>query len=204
MPLHDEAVVTAPVVEAKKKDGVYHKVVKGQTLWRIAKAYGVPVEDIIAGNNIPNAAAIEVDQLILIPGAAAVQEIPVRTADENKEEFSWPLKGKVLSYFNDRRGEAVSRGIDIEASEGETVKAVREGVVVMSDYMAGYGQTLMLDHGDGFITVYAQNRILLARLGTHVFKGDPVAEVGRVGRKSFLHFELRKGEKAVNPLYYLP
>ena len=206
--------VPPPPVVVKKPEGVYHKVAKGQTLYRIAKAYGVTVEDIIKSNNIPNAAAIEVDQLVLVPGAKEVKDISaVRTPDENKEEFAWPLKGKVIRYFNgstspttgDRRGgDVVSRGVDIEANEGDAVKASREGRVVMSDYMAGYGQTIMVDHGDGFISVYAQNRKLLAKNGDHVYKGDPIAEVGRQGRKSYLHFEVRKGSEATNPLYYLP
>ena len=178
---------------------------KGQTLFRIAKAYGVPVEEIIQSNNIPNAAAIEVNQLILIPGAKDVKDITAgKTPDENPEEFAWPIKGHVISYFNDRHGEAVNRGVDIEVNEGDSVKAARGGQVVMADYMAGYGKTLMIEHGDGFISVYSQNRKLLPSVGDHVLKGDIIAEVGRVGKKSFEHFELRKGQTAVNPLYYLP
>jgi len=188
----------------QKEEGAYHKVARGQTLYRIAKTYGVSVEDIIRVNHIPDAASIEVGQLIQIPGARQAREIPERTPDENRQEFAWPLKGKVFSYFNDRRGGAPNRGVDIEANEGDTVKASREGTVVLADYMAGYGQTLMIDHGDGFMTVYAQNRRLLSKLGEHVYKGDPIAEVGRTGKKIFMHFELRKGGSAVNPLYYLP
>ena len=195
-------VNTLPV--KKSEPAVYHKVAKGQTLFRIAKAYGVAVEDIIKSNNIPNAGAIEVNQLILIPGAQKSQNITEHAADDNKEEFAWPIKGKVLSYFNDRHGEASNHGVDIAANEGDAVKASREGQVVLADYVAGYGQTLMLDHGDGFISVYAQNRKLLSKVGDHVYKGDLIAEVGRVGRKSFEHFELRKGDAATNPLYYLP
>ncbi len=194
-----------------KKQGSYHKVVKGQTLWRIARAYGVAVEDIIHGNNIPNAAAIEVGQLIFIPGAKGARDIPERTPDENKEEFAWPLKGRIIRYFDgstrltmDRGAQAISRGLDIEANEGDTIKASREGKVVMLGYLTGYGQTIMVDHGDGFISVYAQNRKFLVQLGDHVYKAEAIAETGRRGRKSFCHFEIRKGGDAVNPLYYLP
>lgn len=196
-----------PRDEAKpviKKEGVYHKVQKGQTLWRIAKAYGVPVEEVIASNNIPNAAAIEVDQLIFIPGQKEQREIPEYTVDDNKDEFAWPLKGKVISYFNDAKGLTVNRGVDIEVQEGETVKAVREGKVVLADYLSGYGQAIMIDHGDGFISVYAQNDKLMVNLGDHVYKGNPIALVGRSGKRAYLHFEVRKGTQAVNPLYYLP
>ncbi len=192
-----------PAASVKKQEGAYHKVVKGQTLWRIARAYGVPVEDIIHGNNIPNAAAIEVGQLIFIPGAKGAKDIPERTPDENKEEFAWPLKGKIIRYF-DRGAQSISRGLDIEANEGDTVKASREGKVVMLGTMTGYGQTIMVDHGDGFISVYAQNRKFLVQLGDHVYKSEAIAETGRRGRKSFCHFEIRKGGDAVNPLYYLP
>ncbi len=199
----------------KKQEGVYHKVARGQTLYRIARVYGVAVEDIIKSNNIPNAAAIEVGQLVLIPGAKElrdIKDIAARTPDENKEEFAWPLKGRIIRYFSgstslttgDRRGEDISRGLDIEAAEGDAVRASREGKVVLSDYMAGYGQTIMVDHGDGFVSVYAQNRRLLAKNGDHVYKGEAIAEVGRRGRKSYLHFEVRKGTEATNPLYYLP
>jgi murein DD-endopeptidase MepM/ murein hydrolase activator NlpD len=190
---------------APKKEGVYHKVQKGQTLWRIAKEYGVSVEELISSNNIPNVAAIEVDQLIYIPGAKQeIKELPVYTEDQNKDEFAWPLKGKVIAYFNDPKGDAVNRGIDIETQEGEMVKAVREGKVVLASYMNGYGQTVMVDHGDNFISVYAQNAKLLVELGSRVNKGDAIAQVGRSGKRAFLHFELRKGVHATNPLYYLP
>ena len=197
--------VPPPVV--KKQEGVYHKVARGQTLYRIARVYGATVEDIIKSNNIPNAAAIEVGQLVLIPGAKElrdIKDIAARTPDENKEEFAWPLKGKIIRYFNNHRGEDISHGVDIETNEGDVVKASREGKVVLSDHMPGYDQTIMVDHGDGFVSVYAQNRKLLVKNGDHVYKGDPIAEVGRRGRKSYLHFEVRKGVEATNPLYYLP
>lgn len=195
--------VPVPIAGPKAK-AVYHKVVKGQTLWRIAKLYGVSVDDIIQSNKIPNAAAVEVNQLLLIPGANEAKDIQAKVTDEKVQEFAWPLRGKVISYFNDRKGDISNRGVDIEVAEGDTVKAVREGVIVLADYVSGYGQTIFVDHGDGFMSIYAQNRKLLSKTGDHVDKGDPIAEVGRSGRRSLFHFEIRKGPKAVNPLYYLP
>jgi murein DD-endopeptidase MepM/ murein hydrolase activator NlpD len=193
------------VAVSKKPEGIYHKVGKGQTIWRIAQAYGVPVDDIIQSNHIPNAAAIEVNQLLFIPGAKTPRPITAElTPAETKQAFIWPLKGKIIAYFNDHFGQAVNHGVDIEANEGDPVKASRDGTVVLASYMAGYGQTVILDHEDGFFTVYAQNRKLLVKTTDHVSKGDLIAEAGRVGKKSLLHFELRKGERAINPLYYLP
>ena len=192
-------------VPAAKKEGVYHKVARGQTLWYIAQAYGVSLKDIIDSNNIPNAGAIEVDQLLFIPGVKAVKDISVHTVDNNKKEFIWPVKGKVLVYFNDSLGAGTfSRGIDIQAQAGDTVKATREGDVILAAYMSGYGQTVMIDHRDGFISVYARNVRLLVKRGDHVYKGDPVAQVGLVSGGGVEHFEIRRGSQATNPLYYLP
>lgn len=196
------AVTTAPVA---KRGGVYHKVVRGQTLWQIAQAYGVNIQDIIDSNNIPNGSALEVGQLLFIPGAQEVKDISRRTADNNKNEFIWPLKGKVVVFFDDLIGiNTVSHGIDIQAQTGDAVQAVREGDVVLADYISGYGQTVMIDHRDGFISVYARNARLLVKLGEHVYKGDTIAQVGQMGNRVVEHFEIRHGSQATNPLYYLP
>ncbi len=208
---HKPPVVSAPQptiapASAPAPKGIYHKVIKGQTVWRIAKTYNVTIDDIIRANNIPNAAAIEVNQLILIPGAEQVLEIPeVPTPDDKKEDFVWPVKGKVVGYYRDASQGVASRGIDIETSNpSEPVKAARDGVVVFADYLAGYQQTIMIDHGDGFVSVYAQNAKLLGNLGDHVLKGSAIAEASTVNGRGLMHFELRRGKDATNPLYYLP
>jgi murein DD-endopeptidase MepM/ murein hydrolase activator NlpD len=186
------------------KAGVYHKVLRGQTLWQIAQSYGVSIRDIINSNNIPNGSALEVGQLLFIPGAQEIQDISKPRVDNNKTEFAWPLKGKIVVYFDDPVGiSAVSHGIDIQAQGGDAVQATREGDVVLADYMSGYGQTVMIDHKDGFISVYARNARLLVKVGQHVYKGDAVAEVGQIGNRVIEHFEIRHGSQATNPLYYL-
>lgn len=197
--------------QTAKPRGVYHKVKKGETVFRIAKTYGVAVEDVISANNIPNAASIEIGQLVLIPGAGEVKDVVLvkeegslsPKEDLNKDEFAWPVRGKIISYYKDRRGEGVNKGIDIEAAEGEKVKASREGKVVLADDLSAYQYTVMIDHGDGFTTVYAKNQRLLVKVGDKVYKGDPVAEIGSEAGRSFLHFEIRKGKDATNPLFYL-
>jgi murein DD-endopeptidase MepM/ murein hydrolase activator NlpD len=188
-----------------KKGGVYHKVVRGQTLWQIAEAYGVDIKSIIDSNNIPNGSALEAGQLLFIPGAQEIKDISEHTVDNNKNAFIWPLKGRVVVYFDDPiGGSTLSRGLDIQAQPGDTVQAAREGDVVLADYMSGYGQTVMIDHKDGFISVYARNTRLLVKLGDHVYKGDAIAEVGQIGNRVVEHFEIRRGSQATNPLYYLP
>lgn len=194
--------------------GIYHKVEKGQTIFRIAKAYNVPLEAIIRANKIPDAAAIEVNQLVFIPQATTQIKIenellsyepaPIQVEDKNKDEFVWPVKGKIRGYFNDLKKDAVNKGIDIEASPGEWVNAAREGKVILNDYIASWGHTVMIDHGDGFISVYAQMTESKLKIGDMVRKGEAIAQVATMGQRSFLHFQIRKGQMAVNPLYYLP
>lgn len=205
-----------------KKDGIYHKVQKGETLWRIAKAYGVDIDGVISSNQIPNAGAIEVNQLILIPGAKHVIDIPPaptpsasatpsttpsttsKIEDLNKDEFVWPIKGRLASYFSDRKGDAVNKGIDIEVSSSDNIRAAREGKVILSDYVGSWGYTVMVDHQDGFISVYSQLDQNEARLGDRVSKGDVLGQMIVNGSRKLFHFQIRRGQTAVNPLYYLP
>ena len=185
------------------KKGVYHKVSVGETLWRIAKTYGVTIAELIRTNNIPNGAHIEKGQLLFIPGADQVKTI-VLDRDFKNNEFVWPIKGKVILYFGDRKGVMVNRGIHIRANEGDQVCASRTGKVIFADYLEGYGHTVILDHADGYYSIYAQNAKLTVKLDDDIIQGQPIAHLGGNGELAFLHFEIRKNAQADNPLYYLP
>ncbi|MFH0754909.1 MAG: peptidoglycan DD-metalloendopeptidase family protein [Candidatus Omnitrophota bacterium] len=200
------AEAPAPGVVSKPADSrrVKHKVHKGETLWRIAKTYGVSIDDIIQANGIPNAASIELNQLIFIPGVAALKDVSVVSPSGKDVDYAWPVKGKVMAYFGDVRRGVANAGIDVSAVEGEVVKAAREGRVVLADRLPGNGYAVILDHGDGFFTVYAHNERLMVKLADYVLKGENLAQVAREGNLAYLHFEVRKGEKPTNPLYYLP
>jgi murein DD-endopeptidase MepM/ murein hydrolase activator NlpD len=199
----EEEVVTSRLPEKDSRRGVYHKVSKGETLWRIAKTYNVTVDDIIKANKIPGAAKIENNQLVFIPGADAPREVTV-DVDKNQNEFIWPVQGTVISYFHHRRGDKINKGIDIKASQGDNVRAARTGKVVFADYLSGYGYTVILDHSDGLHSVYAKNAQLSVKLGDVVLKNSPIAQVGRSGNLAYLHFQIRKSTVADNPLHYLP
>ena len=162
------------------------------------------IDDIIKINKIPNVANVEQNQLLFIPGADSVKEILLTQEDLNKSEFAWPLKGKVISYFGERRGLESNKGIGIQANLGENVRASREGRVVFADHLSGYGYTVIIDHQDGYYSVYANNAALLAKVGDFVLKGAPIAQVGKRENLTALHFEIRKHSLADNPLYYLP
>ncbi|MBU0468179.1 MAG: LysM peptidoglycan-binding domain-containing M23 family metallopeptidase [Candidatus Omnitrophica bacterium] len=188
---------------APERVGVYHKVRRGETIWRIAKAYEVSINDIIETNNIPNAAQVDENQLVFIPGAYTEKAIILDT-NESEKDFIWPVNGKVIKYFQVKNGSQLNKGIDIKTREGEGVKASRTGRVVFADYLSGYGNTVILDHSDGYFTVYSNNARLLVKLGEMVLKGKEIAQVGRRNDMVALHFEIRRNSIEDNPLYYLP
>ncbi len=200
--------VTRPI-EHPKTPGIYHRVEKGQTLWRIAKLYDISIDDIVKANRIPKATQISVGQLLFIPNAAEKRTLEnVPSADIfDKADFIWPVKGRMMSFYGSKNNGVSNKGIDICVREGVNVVASRSGKVVFCDAkLKGYGQTVILDHLDGFSTLYAHNSVVLVKQGEMVKQGQPIAKVGSSGRVSrpCLHFEIRKGDKSQNPFYYLP
>ena len=189
------------------KGGTYHKVIKGETLWRIAKDNGVDLEALVEANGLTNAGNIRVGQNILIPAKSVqpgsnITPLPVYS----KEDFIWPVKGRVFSSFGEKRGSTPNKGVDIQARAGTVVVASRSGRVIFSeDKVRGFGKTVIIDHGDGIQTVYSHNSEILVKIGEDVRQGYPVAKVGSGGRENFpyLHFEIRKRHKPQNPFYYL-
>ena len=119
--------------------------------------------------------------------------------------FAWPVSGELSSGFG-RRARGHHDGIDIVAPKGSPVYAARDGTVIFADRLSGYGNVLIVEHADGYTTVYAHNEANLAVKGARVRRGQAIARVGDTGRASasHLHFEVRKQNVARNPLYYLP
>jgi septal ring factor EnvC (AmiA/AmiB activator) len=116
--------------------------------------------------------------------------------------LGWPLSGTLLAgYGGTLPGGGTSSGLLIGASAGATVKAVANGKVVFADWMNGYGLILIIDHGNGYMSLYAHNEALLRDAGDDVKRGEPVASVGNSGNQSRpgLYFELRRNGQPVNP-----
>lgn len=202
--------------------GVYHTVVPGQTLWTIARTYGVERHRIEASNEIVDGAVLDAGQRLWIPGAKATQDVPITFGSDSdlpqsdtpaahsgvSSDWIWPVvRSRVLSkYGAPRPGNRPHRGLDIGGRNGAPVLAARDGkVIYSSDGMRGYGKTVILDHGDGYRSLYAHNSKLLVNFGQAVLAGQPIARVGRTGNASgdHLHFEIRKSNRPVDPLPYL-
>ncbi|MCO5055799.1 peptidoglycan DD-metalloendopeptidase family protein [Thermomonas sp.] len=143
-------------------------------------------------------------------GAAATHTPPrvqVATAPAPRVGgLSWPVSGNLLAGFGGRMPDGRrSDGVLIAAAAGTRVQAVADGTVVYADWMTGYGMILIIDHGNGYMSLYAHNDGLLREAGDVVRKGDAVATVGSSGGQAMpaLYFELRQAGKPVNPSVWL-
>lgn len=138
------------------------------------------------------------------------EKIPEGQFGHGRGSLPWPVRGTVIENFGENRHPkfgTVTRnnGIDIQAPEGADIRAVEKGVVEFVDWYEGYGQTIILNHGGGFYTLYAHCGSVSVAQGQQVAAGSVIAKVGDTGslRGAELHFEVRKGRAAVDPLDWL-
>jgi len=139
--------------------------------------------------------------------AALAQARQRRQFAEQKGQLPWPVDGDVVAKFGSKRpaGDLRWRGLLIKAPEGQPVRAVHAGRVVFSDWLRGFGLLLILDHGDGYLSVYAHNLALYRQAGQEVMAGEVIAAVGNSGgqERSGLYFEIRHRGQAIDPAGWL-
>jgi murein DD-endopeptidase MepM/ murein hydrolase activator NlpD len=184
--------------------GIYYRIKKGQTLWKLSRIYNVDLDRLAKINHISNTSKIEVGQLIFIPTTESSR--PIQQAVKS-EDFIWPLKGRVIRRFGQMYGYITNRGLDIQGLPGTAVVASRSGKVVFcSEELTGGGKTIIIDHGDNFFTIYTHNSKLLVKAGDKVLQGQRIAKVGRGDNSedSYLHFQIRKRGLPQDPYLYLP
>jgi murein DD-endopeptidase MepM/ murein hydrolase activator NlpD len=211
---------------------VRHVVRPGQTLYRIAHAYGLSVDELAAANGISDPTSIQVGQELLIPGAERTVDVeaaqepeahpkpatplgtngsPLRPArvephddGSHKGTLDWPLRGVLYGRFG-KKGKEAHDGIDLAAPAGTAIKAAADGTVLYAGEQRGYGQIAILEHEGSLVTLYAHDQALRVKAGQKVHRGELIATVGESGRTTgpHLHFEVRKGGVPVNPLDYL-
>lgn len=129
-----------------------------------------------------------------------------KTAPIQVGGLGWPLSGSLLAGYGARMPDGrSSSGVLIGAPAGTAVKAVADGTVVFSEWMTGYGMILIVDHGNGYMSLYAHNDALLKDAGDAVRRGDTIASVGNSGGQGRpgLYFELRRNGQPVNPATWL-
>lgn len=125
------------------------------------------------------------------------------TFRKRRGRLKWPVEGKVKQLFGKSRHAANLKwnGVLIASKEGKNVKAISHGRVAYADWLRGYGMLLIIDHGDGYMTLYGYNQALYKETGDWVEEGEDIATVGRSGgqQKSGLYFEVRVRGRPSNP-----
>jgi murein DD-endopeptidase MepM/ murein hydrolase activator NlpD len=209
--------------------GVVHVVKRGETVYRIAKSYGIPPRELMEVNDLRDPRLLEPGMELFVPGATRAIQVPPlapgapaepeetevaspqpasvspRAAPAKEQRLRWPLRGVLYSRYGVRQGQRHD-GIDLAAPEGTLIGAAAAGTVIYAGTQSGYGSIVILRHDGGLLTLYAHASAILVRKGDRVEAGQPIAKVGKSGRTSgpHLHFEVREGTRPRNPLFYLP
>jgi murein DD-endopeptidase MepM/ murein hydrolase activator NlpD len=120
--------------------------------------------------------------------------------------FRWPVKGRVISEYGTKPNGLRNEGINISVPEGTGIRAAEGGIVAYAgNELKGYGNLVLIRHEGGWVTAYAHNRELFVKRGDTVRRGDVIAKAGQTGSVTSpqLHFEVRKGATAVDPMRFL-
>lgn len=134
--------------------------------------------------------------------AAEAAQISLDGLAKLKGKLSAPVEGRVRKLFGNRRqGQVRWKGIIIDGEEGDAVKSIASGKVLYADWLRGFGLVAIVDHGEGYMSVYGHNQALLKQAGDDVRRGENLALVGRSGGQASpnLYFEIRHKGKALNP-----
>ena len=198
----------------------------GDTLYSIGRKLGIDFHHLAKMNGIRKPYTIFVGQRLYTNGSA-VKNKPKKTtrataktskskpkvthktypkASHSAVKLQWPVQGRLSSKFGPRKNR-MHDGIDIAAKAGTHVFAAATGKVVYADSrLSGYGNLIIIRHTSDMFTAYAHNQKNLVVVGQRVKTGQHIANVGSSGRATgaHLHFEVRRGETAVDPLAYLP
>ena len=207
-----------------------YRVKSGDTLYGIARANNARAADLVRWNGLTDPDKIEAGQVLrVVPPAgsssassggnsssgSARSRVPDRPAPKrtpapaapriatNKIPMVWPANGPVLANFNG----SSNKGVDIGGNAGDPIYAAAAGKVVYAGSgLRGYGNLVMLQHENGYLTAYAHNRTILVKEGASVSKGQKIAEMGDTDSHGTvkLHFEVRQKGTPFNPRDFLP
>jgi len=204
-------------------DGVRHQVSRGETILSIAKKYGLDQAEaqVIVDypfNEFLNNETFELatGQALMVPDGVkpdpagqlssrrtvASRLTPDAGAVSATGSFIWPATGRISQGYS-----FYHRAIDIANTGGGAVLAADSGEVLISGWVdnSGYGNRVLIDHGNGFQTLYAHFSVAQVRPGQRVNRGDVIGQMGSTGRSTgvHLHFEIRQGGVLINPLSFL-
>ncbi|AJQ29429.1 peptidoglycan DD-metalloendopeptidase family protein [Pelosinus fermentans] len=191
--------------------GALHTAGTGDTLWWIANAYHVEVAAILQANGKENE-DLSIGESLFIPGGKKPKETErllaraeTTVSRSSGKRFSWPTEGELTSGFGHRWGRNHD-GIDLANDIGTPVRAARSGRVSYSGWSSGYGRVVMIEHEQGYTTVYGHLNESYVSGGQYVKVGQSIAAMGNTGYSTgpHLHFEVRKNGTPINPYNVLP
>ncbi|HUW22371.1 MAG TPA: M23 family metallopeptidase [Candidatus Bathyarchaeia archaeon] len=217
--LEDDAVLKIDQkLEIPPVTGMIHKVKRGETIHSIAKKYSVDPQQIVNWpfNSFTNdeTFALAVGQLLVVPEgikpkalpapeylAQRYRQTPSAGAVSATGDFAWPTFGGITQYFV-----WYHPAVDIANRDAPDVVAADSGRIVLVSYQKyAYGNHVIIDHGNGFSTLYAHLSSIYVNQGQTVVRGNAIGRMGSTGRSTgiHLHFEIRLNGVAQNPLSYL-
>lgn len=210
-----------------------HKVKPGDSLYTISRIYGVDTSRLSRLNNLRAPYRIHPGQTLKIPDNEPVLVAATRSAptppsrfrvnpsqtapskpnivtkappSRSGSRFSWPIRGKVLSSYGPKKDGLHNDGINIAGRRGDPVKVAENGVVVYTgSQIQGFGNLILVRHADRYMSAYGHLDQISVSKGQTLTKGDVIGQVGSTGNVATpqLHFEIRRGTKALNPQQYL-
>lgn len=205
------------IVRVLPMTGVKHTVGRGETVHSIAEKFDVSAQAIVDWpyNTFTNdeTFGLAVGQALMVPDGVKPKEVPVaprqflarQTPDAGtvtaSGDWVWPAQGRISQQFV-----WYHPGVDIANKEGPTVVAADAGTVILvRSYAYGYGNHVMIDHGNGTQTLYGHLASFRVQEGQSVNRGDPIGVMGSTGRSTgtHLHFEIIQGGTKINPLSVL-
>lgn len=185
------------ILEIVDTDGLFITVKKGDTVSGILDRYNVELTDLVNSNPGVDVDRLSIRQKLFLPGTKALGEL---------WRFAWPAHGRISSRYGYRYHPIFHRrmmhtGLDIAARYGSPIRAALAGRVVFAGRKGGYGKTVVLDHANGYETLYGHCSKILVKRGQTVKKGQQIATVGNTGISTgpHLHFEVEQHGKRMNP-----
>jgi murein DD-endopeptidase MepM/ murein hydrolase activator NlpD len=184
-----------------------------QVVAEAPKPVAAPVAAAPVAKPVAVAQATEPQQKARVATEAAAVDLPeaqspVKAADATNAlpTFRWPVRGRVITAYGAKTNGKQNDGINVAVPEGTPVKAAEDGVVAYSgNELKGYGNLILVRHSNGYVTAYAHASELMVKRGDTIKRGQVIAKSGQTGEVGSpqLHFEIRKGSSAVDPLQFL-
>ena len=197
-----------------------HVVRYGENISIIAHKYGISSNDVTSINNLSRPYIIRPGQILVLPynivnsdSNTTKNKIEIK-ADKNeskavgkaKDNFIYPVNGKIISKFGSVRNGVKNDGVNISAKKGTAIKASAGGkVVYVGNALKGYGNLIVIKHDNNWLSAYAHNDEVYITKNQNIKQGEVISTVGLTGdvETPQLYFSLRKGRKAVDPKLYL-